>query len=118
MERHPASRSPRPPWPAPAAEEGGRIKSVTDELVQSPVLELASTNIASTYITCPADPTKTLGIKLPFLVGGGGPALVPPRSTTAADPRHGMQLAVLPCAATNGWVYAPVPASRSCWLRT
>merc|ERR1719343_149416 len=25
-------------------------------------------NIATTYITCPADPNKTLGIKLPFLV--------------------------------------------------
>jgi len=29
-----------------------------------PPLSLAST----TYITCPADPKKTLGIKLPFLV--------------------------------------------------
>lgn len=25
-------------------------------------------NVSTTYITCPADPNKTLGIKLPFLV--------------------------------------------------
>lgn len=27
-----------------------------------------STNVSTTYISCPGDPTKTLGIKLPFLV--------------------------------------------------
>ena len=27
------------------------------------------TNVSTTYITCPADPSKTLGIKLPFLAG-------------------------------------------------
>ena len=32
------------------------------------MLEIISTNVSTTYITCPADPTKTLGIKLPFLV--------------------------------------------------
>ena len=26
------------------------------------------TNVSTNYITCPADPQKTLGIKLPFLV--------------------------------------------------
>ena len=26
------------------------------------------TNVSTTYITCPADPRKTLGIKLPYLV--------------------------------------------------
>merc|ERR1719355_392337 len=26
------------------------------------------TNVSTTYVTCPADPSKTLGIKLPFLV--------------------------------------------------
>jgi hypothetical protein len=26
------------------------------------------TNVATTFVTCPADPKKTLGIKLPFLV--------------------------------------------------
>lgn len=32
------------------------------------MLEIAGTNVSTTYITCPADPKKTLGIKLPFLV--------------------------------------------------
>lgn len=36
--------------------------------IQSSVLEVAGTNVSTTYITCPADPKKTLGIKLPFLV--------------------------------------------------
>merc|ERR1719355_480810 len=26
------------------------------------------TNVSTTYVTCPADPNKCLGIKLPFLV--------------------------------------------------
>ena len=46
----------------------GHIKRITDPDIQSTVLEIASTNITTTYITCPADPQKTLGIKLPFLV--------------------------------------------------
>ena len=35
---------------------------------QSSVLEIMSTNISTTFITCPCDANKTLGIKLPFLV--------------------------------------------------
>ena len=35
---------------------------------QSFVLEVVGTNVSTTYITCPADPRKTLGIKLPYLV--------------------------------------------------
>ncbi len=31
-------------------------------------MEIVGTNVSTTYITCPADPKKTLGIKLPFLV--------------------------------------------------
>ena len=31
-------------------------------------MEIMSTNVSTTYIMCPADPTRTLGIKLPFLV--------------------------------------------------
>ncbi|KAF6255993.1 gene trap locus 3 [Scenedesmus sp. NREL 46B-D3] len=46
----------------------GHIKRVTDEDIQSSVLEISSINISNTFITCPADPDKTLGIKLPFLV--------------------------------------------------
>lgn len=32
------------------------------------MLEIMSSNVSTTFITCPADPQKTLGIKLPFLV--------------------------------------------------
>ncbi|ONI16820.1 hypothetical protein PRUPE_3G123900 [Prunus persica] len=42
------------------------IKRPQDEDIQSNVLEIGM-NIQSTYITCPADPSATLGIKLPFL---------------------------------------------------
>ena len=46
----------------------GHIKRLQDEDIQSNVLEIIGSNIQSTYITCPADPATTLGIKLPFLV--------------------------------------------------
>lgn len=48
--------------------ENGHIKRLTDEDIHSSVLEVAGANVATAYITCPADPAKTLGIKLPFLV--------------------------------------------------
>ncbi|KAH1102241.1 hypothetical protein GLYMA_13G188400v4, partial [Glycine max] len=44
------------------------VKRPQDEDIQSNVLEIIGSNIQSTYITCPADPAATLGIKLPFLV--------------------------------------------------
>lgn len=45
----------------------GHIKRLTDEDIQSLVLEVSSTNVSSTYITTP--PGKgTLGVKLPYLV--------------------------------------------------
>jgi hypothetical protein len=46
----------------------GHIKRIEDEDVQSNILEVVGSNVQSTYITCPADPNATLGIKLPFLV--------------------------------------------------
>uniref|UniRef100_A0A087XH52 Cilia and flagella associated protein 20 n=1 Tax=Poecilia formosa TaxID=48698 RepID=A0A087XH52_POEFO len=46
----------------------GHIKRVADNDIHSNVLEIEGTNVSTTYITCPADPKKTLGIKLPFLV--------------------------------------------------
>ena len=79
----------------------GHIKRITDNDIQSSVLEVEGSNVryvrlllsqkhplishlvvstvtqspvsfpfycSTTYITCPADPKKTLGIKLPFLV--------------------------------------------------
>ena len=46
----------------------GHITRITDEDIQSSVLEIASANVATTYISCPADPAGTLGVKLPYLV--------------------------------------------------
>ncbi|GFS37218.1 cilia- and flagella-associated protein 20 [Trichonephila inaurata madagascariensis] len=46
----------------------GHIKRITDNDIQSLVLEIVGNNVSTAYITCPADPRKTLGIKLPFLV--------------------------------------------------
>ncbi|XP_073117167.1 uncharacterized protein [Elaeis guineensis] len=46
----------------------GQIKRPQDDDIQSNVLEIVGSNVQSTYITCPADPAATLGIKLPFLV--------------------------------------------------
>ena len=41
---------------------------MSDDLIQSAVLEIVGSNLSTTFITCPADPQKTLAIKLPFLV--------------------------------------------------
>lgn len=46
----------------------GHIKRITDNDIQSLVLEIVGTNVSTTFISCPADPSKTLGIKLSFLV--------------------------------------------------
>jgi hypothetical protein len=46
----------------------GYIKRITDNDIQLLVLEIVVTNVSTTYITCPANAKKTLGIKLPFLV--------------------------------------------------
>merc|ERR1711916_186102 len=46
----------------------GHIKRITDQDIQSSVLEIMGSNVSTNFITCPADPKKTLGIKLPFLV--------------------------------------------------
>jgi hypothetical protein len=50
------------------AVRNGHIKRITDQDIQSSVLEIMGTNVSTNFITCPADPQKTLGIKLPFLV--------------------------------------------------
>ena len=50
------------------AVRNGHIKRITDQDIQSSVLEIMSDNVASTFVVTPADPQKTLGIKLPFLV--------------------------------------------------
>ncbi|KAK2958596.1 putative Cilia- and flagella-associated protein 20 [Blattamonas nauphoetae] len=46
----------------------GHIKRITDQDIQTSVIELAGTNVSTCYITCPANEHATLGIKLPFLV--------------------------------------------------
>jgi len=51
-----------------AQVRNGHIKRITDPDIQSSVLEIMGTNVSTNYITAPADPQKTLGIKLPFLV--------------------------------------------------
>lgn len=46
----------------------GHIKRITDNDIQSLVLEIVGSNVSTAYIICPGDQDKTLGIKLPFLV--------------------------------------------------
>ena len=62
----------RPPlWPLLClfvSVRNGHIKRITDQDIQSSVLELCGSNVSTNYVSCPADPSKTLGIKLPFLV--------------------------------------------------
>ena len=48
--------------------KNGVIKRVTDNDIQSLVIELSGANVVTTYITCPATPRLSLGIKLPFLI--------------------------------------------------
>uniref|UniRef100_A0A7I4D069 CFA20 domain-containing protein n=1 Tax=Physcomitrium patens TaxID=3218 RepID=A0A7I4D069_PHYPA len=45
----------------------GHIRRVADEYLQSSVVEIVGTNVSSNYISCPADPRLTLGLKLPIL---------------------------------------------------
>ncbi|KAF9356673.1 Cilia- and flagella-associated protein 20 [Mortierella sp. AD094] len=44
------------------------VEFLIDDTLNSKVLELLSTNLPSTFITTPSLPTRTLGIKLPYLV--------------------------------------------------
>lgn len=50
-----------------AKVRNGHIKRITDSDINSLVLEIAGVNISTTYITCPAEPHMTLGIRLPFM---------------------------------------------------
>ncbi|GAV04981.1 hypothetical protein RvY_15175 [Ramazzottius varieornatus] len=50
------------------AQNGGKIGRITDEDVESLVLEVMSPNVSTCWISCPADDKQCLGIKLPFLV--------------------------------------------------
>ena len=66
----------------------GHIKRITDPDIQSSVLEIAGTNVSTTYVTCPADPKQTLGIKLPFLVMIIKNVRAGPQRWTGLSPRH------------------------------
>ncbi|XP_040016611.1 cilia- and flagella-associated protein 20-like isoform X3 [Gasterosteus aculeatus] len=46
----------------------GHIKRIMDDDIHSLALEVEGANVSTTYITCPAGPKMTLGIKLPVLV--------------------------------------------------
>ncbi|CEF59679.1 UPF0468 protein C16orf80 [Strongyloides ratti] len=46
----------------------GCIRRITDEDIQSFVVELNGHNVSTAYINCPIGPKKTLGIKLPYFV--------------------------------------------------
>ena len=48
--------------------QNGSIKRITDEDIQSLVLELVGANVSTCLITCPAVRRQSLAIKLPFLV--------------------------------------------------
>ena len=48
--------------------KNGHIKRLTDQDIQSSVIEIMGTNVSTNFITCPADPKQTLAIKLSFLV--------------------------------------------------
>lgn len=48
--------------------KNGVIKRITDNEIQSLVIEIIGANVSTTYITCPSQPRASLGIKLPYLV--------------------------------------------------
>ncbi|KAI9362854.1 Cilia/flagella-associated protein 20/WDR90/C3orf67 [Pilaira anomala] len=52
----------------PQNDPDAHVETVADDLISSTVIELVSPNLSNTYITCPAQANRTLGIKLPFLV--------------------------------------------------
>mmetsp|Transcript_160173 Transcript_160173/g.292500 ORF Transcript_160173/g.292500 Transcript_160173/m.292500 type:complete len:303 (+) Transcript_160173:77-985(+) len=45
----------------------GHIKRITDEDINSAALEVCGVNVSTTYVTSPADPKQTLGIRGPVL---------------------------------------------------
>uniref|UniRef100_A0A8C5DMX6 Cilia and flagella associated protein 20 n=1 Tax=Gouania willdenowi TaxID=441366 RepID=A0A8C5DMX6_GOUWI len=48
--------------------KNGLIRTLTDNDINSLVVEVEGDNVNTTYITCPVDPRKSLGIKLPCFV--------------------------------------------------
>ena len=48
--------------------KNGQIKRITDNDIQSLVIEITGSNVATTYITLPANPRQSLSITLSNLV--------------------------------------------------
>ena len=48
--------------------KNGSIKRITDNEIQSLVIEITGANVSTTFITCPPQPRASLGIKLTYLV--------------------------------------------------
>ena len=48
--------------------KNGQIKRITDNDVQSLVIEITGSNVATTYITLPANPRQSLSITLPNII--------------------------------------------------
>ncbi|KAG0073031.1 hypothetical protein BGZ89_000044 [Linnemannia elongata] len=57
-----------PTTPPPDHQQEPRVDFVVDDTLNSQVLEILSTNLPTTFITTPSLATRTLGIKLPYLV--------------------------------------------------
>ncbi|KAF9549864.1 hypothetical protein EC957_002435 [Mortierella hygrophila] len=54
--------------PPPEQQQEPHVDFVVDDTLNSQVLEILSTHLPTTFITTPSLATRTLGIKLPFLV--------------------------------------------------
>ncbi|KAG0212102.1 hypothetical protein BGX28_006863 [Mortierella sp. GBA30] len=57
-----------PPSAEQTPQHEPHVEFVIDDTLNSQVLEILSTNLPSTFITTPSLATRTLGIKLPFVV--------------------------------------------------
>ncbi|KAF9316195.1 hypothetical protein F5H01DRAFT_331720 [Linnemannia elongata] len=57
-----------PTTPPPEHQQEPRVDFVVDDTLNSQVLEILSTHLPTTFITTPSLATRTLGIKLPYLV--------------------------------------------------
>ncbi|UYV78137.1 CFAP20 [Cordylochernes scorpioides] len=50
-----------------SSSQNGFVRRITDEHLNSLVMDLGGANPSTTYITCPADPRDVLAVHLPFL---------------------------------------------------
>ncbi len=55
-------------WASACDKAHGSVSRVIDEDINSYVVELVGSNVATNYISCPLNPKKTLGIRLPYVV--------------------------------------------------